>query len=107
MSDEMHFVTRREHVEFERRLDEHNKRQDARLAQIETSVSSMNDLVINVGKLATSVEHMAKEQKSQGDRLDKMESRDGEMWRNVVGYTVTAIIGVIVGMASSNITIVS
>ena len=107
MSDESCYVLRQEHVEFERRLDEHNKRQDARLKQIENSVSNMNDLVINVGKLATSIEHMAKEQKSQGDRLDKIESRDGEMWRNVVGYTITAVIGILIGLASSTITIVS
>lgn len=104
VGDDASYVTRQEHVEFEKRLDEHNRRQDARLKQIEQSVSSMNDLVVNVGKLATSVEHMAVEQKSQGERLDKIESRDGDMWRNVVGYTVTAIIGIIIGIASSGIT---
>lgn len=104
VGDDASYVTRQEHVEFERRLDEHNRRQDARLKQIEQSVSSMNDLVVNVGKLATSVEHMAVEQKSQGERLDKIESRDGDMWRNVVGYTVTAIIGILIGIASSGVT---
>lgn len=106
VGDENCYVLKQEHVEFERRLDEHNRWQDARLKQIEHSVSSMTDLVVNVGKLATSVEHMAVEQKSQGERLDKIESRDGDMWRNVVCYTITAIIGIIIGMASSAITIV-
>ena len=104
VGDDANYETRQEHVEFERRLDEHNKRQDARLQQIEQSVSSMTDLVVNVGKLATSVEHMAVEQRHQGDRLDKIESRDGDMWRNVVRYTVTAIIGIIIGFASSGVT---
>lgn len=101
MGDDMSYITRQEHVEFERRLDEHNRRQDARLKQIEVSVSSLNDLVTTVGKLATSIEHMAEEQKSQGDRLRKIEDRDGVMWRNAIGYAVTAMIGIIIGMAAN------
>ena len=40
---------------------------------------------------------MLKEQVNQGKRLETLESRDGEMWRKVVGYVVTAVVGIVVG----------
>ena len=44
-----------------------------------------------------SMQSMVKEQEKQGERLETLESRDGEMWRKAVGYVVTAIIGIFVG----------
>ena len=48
-------------------------------------------------KLAVSMENMTNVQKEQGEKLDKLEGRDGEMWRKVVGYIITAIVGVVIG----------
>ena len=45
------------------------------------------------------MENMAKEQSRQGKRLEVLESRDGEMWRKVVGYAVTAVLGIVIGFA--------
>ena len=38
-----------------------------------------------------------KEQEKQGKRLEALESRDGDMWRTVVGYIITAVIGIVLG----------
>ena len=38
-----------------------------------------------------------KEQQKQGKRLEVLEGRDGEMWRKVVGYIITAVIGIVIG----------
>ena len=54
-------------------------------------------LTTSVEKLAQSVESMVKEQEKQGRRLDELEGRDGEMWRKVVGYIITAAVGILVG----------
>ena len=51
----------------------------------------------SIEKLALNMENMLKEQKNQGKRLEILESRDGEMWRKVVGYLVTAVLGIFVG----------
>ncbi len=40
---------------------------------------------------------MVKEMEQQSDRLKILEDRDGEMWRKVTGYFITAVIGVVVG----------
>lgn len=54
-------------------------------------------LTTSVEKLAISIEGMVKEQEVQGARLEALEGRDGKMWRAAVSYTITAVIGVVIG----------
>ena len=54
-------------------------------------------------KLALSMESMLKEQEKQGKRLETMEGRDGEKWRNVTGYIITFIVGLVVSYIFSQI----
>lgn len=90
-------ITRAEHEEFRRRLEEENKRQDKRIELLEENTKQIGSLTVSVEKLAQSIESMVKEQEQQGKRLEILEGRDGEMWRKVTGYIVTAIIGIVVG----------
>lgn len=90
-------ITRAEHEEFRRRLEEENKRQDKRIELLEESVREIGALTTSVEKLAQSVESMVKEQEKQGKRLEVLEARDGEMWRKVVGYVLTAAMTGVVG----------
>lgn len=57
----------------------------------------MGKLTASVEKLAQSVQQMAKSQGRQEERLEELEGRDGEMWRKVTGYVITAVIGIVVG----------
>lgn len=90
-------ITREEHEEFKRRLEEANSRQNKRIEILEESVQQINDLTVSVRELATSMKSMVKEQERQGARLEQLEGRDGEMWRKVMGYIATAVIGIIIG----------
>ena len=90
-------ITRAKHEEFRRRMEDENKRQDARLAALEDSVKEIQSLANSVASLAGSMERMTKEQEKQGKRLESLEQRDGEMWRKVVGYAVTAAVGIVLG----------
>lgn len=96
-------ITRAEHEEFRRRLEEENRRQDKRIELLEENVRELSQLTNSVGKLATSVESMVKEQEKQGRRLETLEGRDGEMWRKIVGYIVTAIAGIIIGFVFNQV----
>ncbi len=95
------FVTRLEHEEFCKRLDEENRRQDKRIELLEESTQKIGALTVSVEKLAQSIQLMVKEQERQGKRLETLESRDGEMWRKVVGYAVTAVVGLVIGFIFS------
>lgn len=90
-------ITRAEHEEFRRRLEEENKRQDARIGILEDSVRQIGALATSVEKLAVSMQSMLKEQEKQGRRLEALEGRDGEKWRKVMAYIATAIVGVVLG----------
>ena len=83
-------VSRAEVKEIESRLDAENERQNHRLNALEETVKQIHSLTISVEKLALSVERMAKEQAGQNERLKAIENRDGELWRKIVGYALTA-----------------
>ena len=57
-------------------------------------------------RIKSLVEQMLKEQQKQGERLDTLEGRDGEMWRKATGYVVTTIISIIVGFVFAKLGIV-
>jgi len=97
-------ITRGEHEEFVRRMQAENKRladedkrQNHRIDELEETMHQIGALTTSVEKLAVSLESMVKEQEKQGERLDCLESRDGEMWRKVTGYVITAVIGIAIG----------
>lgn len=86
-------ISRKEHEEFVRRMEDEHKRVNHRLSDLEDTVRQIGELTASVEKLAVSVESMAKSQTKQEDRLEELESRDGKMWRKVSGYVLTTIIG--------------
>lgn len=90
-------ISRAEHEEFSRRLEDWNKRQDKRIELLEDNVREIGALTLSVHELATSVERMVKEQERQGQRLETLESRDGAKWRKFVGYVASALVAGIVG----------
>lgn len=96
-------ITRAEHEEFRRHIEEENKRQDRRLELLEHTVQQISDLTTSVEKLAVSMEGMLREQEKQGTRLETLEDRDGEMWRKIIGYAATAAVGIIIGYVARQI----
>lgn len=96
-------ITRAEHDEFKRRLEEENRRQDKRIELLEENTKQIGSLTVSVEKLAQSIQSMVKEQEQQGKRLEVLEGRDGEMWRKVAGYIVTAVIGIVIGFVFKQI----
>ncbi|MCC8015501.1 MAG: hypothetical protein LIO87_09940 [Eubacterium sp.] len=90
-------IPRGEHEEFCKRIEEENQRQDKRIALLEESIKQYSALASSVEKLAVNMENMLKEQEKQGKRLEALEGRDGEMWRKVTGYIITAVVGIVIG----------
>lgn len=90
-------ITRAEHEEFRRRMEEEHSRVNRRLEMLEENTEKLNKLNTSIEKLAVNMESMLKEQVQQGKRLSVLENRDGEKWRSVVGYVITLIVGLAVG----------
>ena len=96
-------ITRAEHEEFRRRLEEENKRQDKRIELLEQNTTRLETLNTSIEKLAVNMESMCKEQVQQGKRLEVLEGRDGEKWRKAAGYVVTTIISIVIGFVFAQI----
>lgn len=96
-------ITRAEHEEFRKRIDAENNRQNQRIKLLEDQTKQVTEIALSVKELAQSIKQMAETQKEQGEKLEKLESRDGEMWRKVTGYIITAIIGIVIGFVFQQI----
>ena len=96
-------ISRKEHDEFARRIDEENERQNKRIEILENTVRQVSELTASVKVLATNMDHMLTEQKKQGERLERLESRDGEKWRTVVSYVLTLVLGALITFGLSRI----
>ena len=90
-------ITRAEYEEYQKRIEDEDHRQNKRIEQLEENTKQINALTVSIEKLAQSVESMVKEQEKQGKRLETLEDRDGAMWRKVVAYGATALVGIFVG----------
>lgn len=102
MSDE--YVRKDVHEEFVKRMEEEDNRQNHRITKLELAIESISSIATSVERLATNMEHMVREQARQGEnlnnqseRISKLESRDGEMWRKVVSHIVISVISIIIG----------
>ena len=89
------------HEEYARRMDDEHRRQNKRLTDLEQKVEDISSLTASVQSLAQSVEQLAKAQEKQNKRLETLENRDGEMWRKVIGYAVTFIVGAVLSFIFS------
>lgn len=92
------FVTRAEYEEHSKRMEDHHRGQDARIKKLEQLFEQNNKLIVAVEKIAVNVQNMQLELAEQGKKVEVLESKDGEMWRKAVGYVVSAVIGIAIGL---------
>ena len=96
-------ITRAEHEEFVKRMDSENNRLGKRIGTVEKTVGSINDLTISVERMAVSIENMVREQRSQNERLEKLEGKDGETWKTVKGCIITGVVSLLLGFLAAQI----
>lgn len=104
------YISRQEHETFtelmkseNQRLHDEDERQNARLKNLENMMESFRNVQASMEKMETIMQSTLVEIEKQGKRLERLESMDGEMWRNVAGYIVTAIIGIVIGFVFKQI----
>lgn len=97
------FISRAEHEEFRKRIEEENNRQNRRIDNLEGNVRQIGTLATSVEKLAVNMESMLREQEKQGRRLETLEKRDGEKWRKAVEVIITVAVSGVVGFMLAQI----
>ena len=91
----MEYITREEHEEFARRIDEEDKRQNRRIEELENGAREMNRLASATERMATNMENMLKEQERQGERLEKLEGEPAKNWNELKMGVIAAAAAVI------------
>lgn len=102
----MDYIDRHEFDQYSQRMEDEHARQNHRIADLEALSKQNNQLLISVNKLASSMETMQKELTKQGGRLEVLESRDGNKWRQLVSHGLTVLVTVLVTYALRQIGIV-
>lgn len=100
---ENEYVLKEVHEQFIKRVEDENVRQNHRISNLEKAIEQVQNITSSIERLATNMEHMAYEQKEQGERLKVLESHDGDMWRKVVSHTITAVISIVLGFLASRL----
>lgn len=108
MADE--YITRAEHTAFSELMDaenhrihDENNRQNARLKKLEDMMDNFQKVQASMEKMETIMQSTLAELERQGKRLERLELRDGEMWRKVTGYIITAVVGIVIGFVFKKI----
>lgn len=91
------YVSRKEHEEFVKRIEDEEHRQNSRIGELERVTKEINQLTLSVEKMAMSTEAMAKELNSQGQRLKELEDIPGDNWTSMKSGIINAIAAAIGG----------
>jgi len=85
-------IGRMEYEADKRRIEEQEKRQDERLLKLEEGQEAIHSLIATVGKMAVSIESMAKELKRQGDDISDIKKKPAEKWEKFCWVLGTALV---------------
>lgn len=98
------YITHQEHGVFEelmraenQRLRDEDTRQNVRLKNLEGMMESFYSVQASMEKMETIMQSTLSEIEKQGNRLERLEAKDGENWRKVTGYITTTVIGIVIG----------
>lgn len=92
------FITRAEHAEFVKRMEEENKRQNNRITSAENSLEVCKELASSVERLAENMASMKEELANQGTRLQTLEKKPGDRWETVLKTALTTIVSSLAAM---------
>lgn len=86
-------------LETSKRLENH----ETRLTTMEHIITQIEEMTKSIERLATNMEYMASEQAKQGQRLQVLESKDGQMWQKVLSYAITAVLSIAIGFIARSL----
>ena len=100
-------ITRAEHEEFKKRLDDENKRLSRRIDDLKSTLDKYIDLAVSVNTLANSLKALTDEVGKQNDRIVELENKPAENWNAIIRSILTgigsAIAVAVVAMIASNV----
>ena len=93
-------MTEEQKIRFEHRLTEvedRSKNNTKRLDDHDKAFKENSELIVAIKELAVETKYMREELNETVDRLNKLESRDGDKWDKFKWLIVTALVSIILG----------
>ena len=90
-------LTRAEHNEFAKRMEDEHSRQNKRISDLENTAEQNSKLIVSIEKIATNVENLQKQYVSLSDDVESIKNRDGDNWRKMLWFVGTTVVGIIIG----------
>lgn len=90
-------ITRAEHIEFVKRMEDGHKRNEARIKLLEEANVQNQELIASVGKMAVNMEFMVEEQRKQGLRLEALEEKPIKTYTHIKQTIITSVESTLVG----------
>lgn len=91
------YISRAEHEEFCKRLEDEDHRQNRRIEELEKTSEEIHTMSKSLVVMCEKMTSMNNSIDTLNGKVTTLESRDGEMWRKVTGYIITAIVGILIG----------
>ena len=86
-----------EHEEFAKRIEEEHQRINHRLKHLEDQEKLQTEVLLAIKEQTMEIKELKKAVLQQDERLETLENRDGESWRNFKWYIFLTIAGAVIG----------
>lgn len=83
------YITRPEHDEFKRRLEDEETRQNRRLEVIENRVDKLIDMQASLAVMQAGIDSISAEVKRIGSEVDAIKQEPADKWKKAVWIVVT------------------
>lgn len=83
-------------IKFES-IEAENNRQNHRIENLEEDLAQLRDIAASIEKLSINMQHMLDELKTQGGRIEKLESVPLETLKGAKQSAINTLVGVVVG----------
>lgn len=95
--EDKHIWTKTEHDLFVQRVSAEHESFSHRLDVAERRLDKTEEKTQEIFAISSEVRRLAESIAKLTDKMEIIESRDGQMWRNVVGWAISAVIGIVIG----------
>lgn len=86
------YITRPEHEEFKKRLEDEETRQNHRLEVIENRVDKLIDMQASMAVMQAGIDNISSEVKSIRSDVESLRQEPADKWKKATWIVVTAII---------------
>ena len=86
------YITRPEHEEFKKRLEDEESRQNRRLEVIENRVDKLIDMQASLAVMQAGIDSISQEVKRIGAEVDSIRQEPADKWKKAVWIVVTVIL---------------